>query len=120
MRFVVNLNKKQVKIRDRFSILFRYRSVEKWLEKATYCFSKVNNDKSKLVVSATGGGHYFGELYLREAMCNFERMEFEGHLFPVMKGYDYFLSKRYGKDYMTIPPKEKWERHACVELNLNI
>lgn len=111
--------KRQVLIRDLFSLFFQFRHVEKWLPKATKCFSKVKDNKSEYVVSVTGGKHYFGELYLREEMCNFERMEFEGHMFPVMKGYDYFLSQRYGKDYMTIPPKEKWERHACVEFNLN-
>ena len=82
------------------------------------CFSSNKNTNSKYVVSATGGGHYFHELYLRDEMCSFTLAEFEHHMFPIMKGYDYFLSLRYGKDYMTVPPAEKQEHHAVVALSL--
>ena len=41
------------------------------------------------------------EVYDKDYLC------FEGHRFCVPKGYDIWLRKFYGDDYMTLPPVEK-------------
>lgn len=39
------------------------------------------------------------------------RKEFEGHLFNVPSGYDVWLSRFFGNDYMEMPPEEKRRIH---------
>lgn len=50
----------------------------------------------------------------REEMSSEARLPFEGHLFPVPKGYDKYLSNLYG-DYMTIPKDA--EENGYTHLN---
>lgn len=111
--------KRQVRLRSAFGRLFSFKQPEYWIKKAIRCFSKVKDKNSKYVVSATGAGHYFGETYLRKSVCEFEEREFESYMFPVVKDIDYFLTKRYGKDYMDVPPLEKQERHAYISVKLD-
>lgn len=44
-------------------------------------------------------------------------MEFEGIKVRMPKGYDNYLSRLYGKNYMEIPPIEKREQHPLMELD---
>lgn len=110
--------RKQAGLRSLFGGFFTYRTAEKWLQKAITCFSKVKDEKSEYVVSVTGGGHYFGEIYKREKMCNYEERVFEDKRYPFMEDIPYFCNMRYGSDYMRIPPEEKREKHVYVKLDL--
>ena len=38
-------------------------------------------------------------------------LPFEGYEFPVFEDYDDYCTRRYGKNYMEIPPKSMWESH---------
>ncbi len=111
--------RRKVNLRNALSLPFRFRSVESWIAKGTKCFSKYPSENTKYVVSATGGGHYFHEIYLRDQMCSYIDLPFEGRRFPAMKGYDHFISLRYGPDYMTPPPADQQEHHAVIGLNLD-
>lgn len=58
-----------------------------------------------------------GEYYRRCKKSNFDDfilMDFENKQFKVPVGYDDWLTVLYGKDYMTIPPKEKQQIHNVI------
>ncbi len=59
-------------------------------------------DKSKYVGASLAAHYGERETIEREEMASEVRLPFEGHLFPVPKGYHKYLSNLYG-DYMTIP-----------------
>ena len=42
-------------------------------------------------------------------------VDFENHKLPIMKNYDYYLTKIYG-DYMTPPPEDERETHSFYKL----
>lgn len=62
------------------------------------------------------------KIYFDEKMFkDFIEVEFEDTKFLVTKEYDYYLKKRYQRDYTVLPPKEKrisW--HNCEYLNVNV
>lgn len=76
--------------------------------------------KSRLVAELLylgGNKIYFDEKMFKE----FIEVEFEDTKFLVTKEYDYYLKKRYNRDYTILPPKEKrisW--HNCEYLNVNL
>lgn len=105
-----------VKSRIFIGKLFGFKSLKSWIKSADKCFSKVKKPNSKYVVMPSGIKHFFGELYLRDKMCNTQEAAFENHFFPIPIDCDYYLTVRYG-DYMTIPPVEQRRRHAVLELD---
>ncbi len=105
--------------RASFAWLFGFKSFEKWLSLSDKVFSLCGNDESKYVACPSGRLHYFKETYQRKEMCNYIKHKFENHEWNIPAGYEYYLSKRYGTDYMTVPPKEKHEKHIYVKLDLN-
>lgn len=80
-------------------------------------YSMCKNNGSKFTSIPTGRKHYFGELLLRSDSCETIEMEFEGIKVRMPKGYDNYLSRLYGKNYMEIPPIEKREQHPLMELD---
>ena len=110
--------KKKVRLRDAFSIFFRFRSIEKWIAIADRYFGKINNPKSVRICCPSGAKHYFGEIYRRKDMCRYKLMPFEDREFPVYVGVHRIMRKRYGDSYMQLPPESKRERHAFIELKL--
>ena len=108
--------RRAVKLRVFIGKLLWFKSLESWIKSANKCFSKVKNNNSKCVVAPTGMLHYFGEMYLRDKMCNIKEVAFENYFFPIPEDYDYYLSIRYG-DYMTIPPEAGRKGHVILELD---
>ena len=109
--------KKKAKKRNMLSYFFSFRKPEKWIKAGNNCFSKVNNPDSELVVSPGGRRHYFRELYRREAVCEYQIMDFENKMYPVVKDADYFLRTNYGGNYMELPPVEKREKHPAITID---
>lgn len=107
---------KTIKSRIFIGKLFWFKSLESWVKSADKCYSKVKKPDSKYVVMPSGVKHFFGEVYLRDKMCNTKEVAFENYFFPIPEDYDYYLSTRYG-DYMTIPPVEARAHHPVVELD---
>lgn len=68
-----------------------------------------NNRPTKRKGSYCTGHKSMGKYYPSEFYSDMIWMDFEDIQMPVMKGYDTYLTKEYGKDYM-IPPKKK-DRH---------
>ena len=110
--------KKMAKMRDFFSHLFGFHSVQQWCARADHVFSCIHNPQSKLVCNTTGVLRPFHEIYKREEITRFTLMPFEGYLIPVFTGYQNILRQRYGDDYMELPPEHEREIHPCIEINL--
>ncbi len=70
------------------------------------------------VVCPSGAKHFFGEIYNRSKMCKLKKVPFESSFVYIPEDYDYYLSIRYGGDYMIPPPKQEMEKHLYVKLKL--
>lgn len=110
--------KRIVAVRDMFSIFFSFKPIEKWIEKANKCFSAEKNAKSSKVVVPTGSLHYWGEIYDRNKFMELIEADFEGRKYPIPKDYDYYLKKRYGSNYMELPPESTREKHLYLKLEV--
>ncbi len=110
---------KTVNKRAMFAKLFAFKSFEKWLALSDKVFSLCKDDNSKYVSCPSGRLHYFKETYLRVKMCEYVKHKFESHEWNIPKGYKYYLRKRYGDNYMIIPPRDKQEKHIYVKLDLS-
>ncbi len=55
--------------------------------------------------------------YLKEWYTELTEIKFEGHMFPVMKDSDGYLSFKYN-DYMTLPDESKRKVHPVTRLKL--
>lgn len=108
---------KTVMSRARFAKLFKFFPLEKWLQISDRAFSSVKK-KTNYVVAPGGGCHYFGEIFLRDEVCKYIMVPFESEMWYIPKGYDYYLSYRYGKEYMTLPKEEDRERHVYAKIDL--
>lgn len=90
-------------------------SLEHWLQITEKWLSKCKDETSRYITIPSGRGHYFGELYLRRSFFPPKNIVFEHRNYYIMRIPDHYLSILYG-DYMTIPPKEKRERHMVVDI----
>ena len=102
-----------------YGLLFRIPEIR--LYRALDRFIARNNikDNTKNVRMLTyplpKNGRYFG--YVRGWFEELTEIEFEGHMFPIPKDYNGYLSFKYG-DYMTLPDeKDRWI-HPISELKL--
>jgi len=107
-----------VKKRAALSVLFRFRSLERWLAVADKVFSKCADKDSEYVVIPSGNGHYFGELFLRQKMAVTQPVDFAGVQAFIPKDAGYYLQRRYGEAYDQIPPEEEKEHHAFIRFDL--
>lgn len=99
--------------------IFSFRDVSEWWNRADKCFSKVKDNKSKMVVSPRGSKQYFGELYERKSLSEYIDVPFEDTKMKIIKNPDYLLTKLFGNDYMVPPSSDKIEQHVFVRLDLD-
>ena len=92
-------------------IMFWTKLAEAW---AGIC----KNSNTEYVSIPAGTKQFFGEMYKRNPFSKSIKKEFEGREVNISADYDTYLSILY-KDYMTIPPVEKQERHVMLELDMN-
>lgn len=74
-----------------------------------------SSKKTKYVTIASGRKHYYGETLPIEVFLPVKQMMFEGVTAYVPNDYDRYLTNLYG-NYMEIPPENKREHHAVVEM----
>ena len=106
---------KYSKLKSIFGTIFKVIPLRKWIGWADYWYSACKDTSTRLVAIPTGRKHFSGEIYLREDMCVFRKANFEGEQFNIPIKAEKYLEYFYG-DYMSIPPKEKREKHIFLEL----
>lgn len=117
-RYGTDALKRKVRLRSFFGALFGLRKPESWIRSEIRCISRVKDEGTKRVVSATGSGHFFNEIYKRDKITRFREMPFEDRQYPVIAELDAFCRMRFGDNYMEIPPLERQEKHAYISLDL--
>lgn len=99
--------------------LFAFLPLSAWVR----LFDKWNgicrNSHSEKVTVPAGRYHFFKEMYLRSKFYETTTAEFEGLTVKVPADTDAYLRHMYGKDYMTVPPKEDREQHTLTRFSLN-
>ncbi len=91
--------------------LIAWLSLDTWTRILDHWYSLCRNENSKYVTVPSGRGHFFGELYMRDAFCETVPMLYDGKERKVCRDYDTYLRRMYG-DYMTIPKEEEQEKHV--------
>jgi lipopolysaccharide cholinephosphotransferase len=104
-----------LKIRAIVGKLFSWKKPERWFDIVD---TSIQNRPTKLLTSATGRKHYFGEIYKTNTFFPLTELEFNGHLFYAPRGWHEYLSGNYGADYMIPPKEETRESHFIVELSI--
>ena len=79
-------------------------------------FRLCKNNFSKYVSIPMGRKKFFGELHLRYPFLNVVQIDFEGLQVPITEAHDEYLNSLYGANYMQVPPLEKREKHAVLEV----
>lgn len=103
--------------RARWARFFDFRSFENWLKASDKVFALIKKE-GKYLVNPSGAKHYFGEIYRTEQMHDIAWIDFRDTRFPVPKGYKYYLSERYGENYMTPPSESERETHKYIKVKL--
>lgn len=106
-----------IKFKSFLGTCLSFISLHRWCVIADKWSKKCKNNNSRYVTFPNGRNHYFGEMCKRDSFFPLKACEFEGYSLSAMNDPQEYLCGLYG-DYMTVPPKEKRERHTIVELDL--
>lgn len=87
-----------------------FASLDWWIRRADRWYSMCHDEHSRYVTVPSGRGHFYGELYRREDVCEYVPMAYDGGTKMVPAAYDMYLTRMYG-DYMTIPAEADREQH---------
>ena len=107
-----------VKLRAFLGNFFSFMPMEKWLKITDNYFAKVKNNNTTYLVVASGGKHYFGEIFLRSHMTKTMKVKFENITANIPEDYNYYLTLRYGKDYMIPPAEVNREKHLFIKFKI--
>jgi len=86
-------------------------SINWWTRLANRCYSACKNNQSQRVVIPSGRKHFFGEIYQRSAVCQYQKLPFEGYSLNCVRDTDAYLGRLYG-DYLSPPPETEREKHV--------
>ena len=100
--------------RVRLGRLFSFFTFQQWMNAVDKAAQYQR--ETKLMGIPTGRGHYFGEIRPKETFIPASNGIFEGLSVNLPGNPDDYLSNLYGTDYMTLPPKEKRERHFIMDI----
>lgn len=98
-----------------FGRILRIVPLKTWIDWCNFWFSICKNENTRLVSIPTGRKHFSGEIYNRENMCEYKKVQFETEMFNIPVWAEEYLSQFYG-NYMELPPVEKREKHLFLEL----
>ena len=109
---------RNVRIRAALGRVFFWVSLDQATRFTMFVYSLCRDDESGYVSFPSGRGHFFGELNRRELLMPPSKGVFEGRevSLPHMPGE--YMTSLFGDDYMSLPPEEKREHHAVLEINL--
>ena len=106
--------KKAYKRRMLLGRLFSFLSFQQWVNAADKAFRY--KKKTSLMSIPSGRGHYFGEIRPAKTFLPVSKGTFEGMSVNLPGDPDDYISNLYGKDYMTLPPEDKRERHFILDI----
>lgn len=109
--------KKALMKKVRIGRVFSWMSLDSISRLTCHVYSMCKNDNSKYVTIPSGRKHYFGEVQLRENLCETVEMKFEDVDVKIPKGYKKYMQGLYGNTYMSIPPLQKREQHPLMKLD---
>lgn len=98
-----------------FGRILRIVPLKIWIDWCNFWFSVCKNEYTRLVSIPTGRKHFSGEIYNRENMCKYKKVQFETEMFNIPVWAEEYLLQFYG-NYMELPPVEKREKHLFLEL----
>ena len=98
-----------------FGVILKIIPLTTWVLWCSKLFSICKDDKTKLVAIPSGRKHFSGEIYKRQNMCIYEKVDFENTKLNIPVWSKEYLSEFYG-DYLQIPSPEKREQHCFLEL----
>lgn len=79
------------------------------------CKAQKHGDSKRVHTFLGAAVHRERNIFPREAFSQHILVEFEGHLFPIISGYDEYLKISYG-DYMRLPSMEDRKAHLHAEI----
>jgi lipopolysaccharide cholinephosphotransferase len=82
-------------------------------------YTACKNDASEYVTIPSGRKHYFGEMAKRSELTETVKTDFENLNLNIPAGYQAYLTRLYGKNYMQLPPVEKREQHPIFQLKFD-
>lgn len=94
--------------------LFSFRTRQQWVDSVDNACNY--HKQGKFMGIPTGRGHYFGEVLPSSVFCPPKAALFEGIPVHVFADSGRYLANLYGKNYMTIPPPEKREKHFIMDI----
>ena len=103
------------RLRQMLGFTFSFVSHKRWL-KWYDLFAARHKKETSLVTIPTGTNLYLGEMLERKTWLPYATAKFNGVDVKIPHDFHKYLSKLYGEDYMTIPPKEKQISHPIVSL----
>ena len=104
-----------IRLRSIIGKLFSWRKPEKWFDLVDIA---IRYKKTKLLTSATGRKHYFGEIYPEDSFFPLVELEFNDYRFYAPKRWRDYLEGNYGIDYMILPDKGKRESHFITKISI--
>lgn len=112
-----SVNKKSLlyyRLRQLLGFTFSFVTHKKWLK--WYDMLASRHKETNLTTIPTGTNLYLGEMLNRDTWLPYATAMFNGLEVSIPHDTNTYLTKLYGKDYMTIPPVEKQESHFIVSL----
>ncbi len=91
--------------------LLSFASLDTWIRWSDRWYSRCHDGSSRYVTIPAGRGHFYGELYRREDICEGIPVQYDDMKVFVSKGYDLYLKRLYG-DYRKIPEEADREKHV--------
>ena len=108
---------KSVKIKALIGKFLGFFNLNRWCKMADSWAGCCKNNHSKYVTFPGGRKHYFGEMFLRCEAFEPKEIEFEDKKFLIFADPKGYLKALYG-NYSELPPENRRERHAILELDL--
>lgn len=98
---------------DIIGFCFSFKRMRSWV---LHYFNKYSCTNTMTVLDGRRDS-YMNWRIPREYFDEYLNVEFEGHIFPIPKHFDEYLTIGFG-DYMTVPPIEERTTHNIIELDL--
>ena len=93
-------------------------SHESWMKKLESCCTQLKDSSMLGIVECYYGKQENRNYFPKEWFEDQVLMPFMDMEIPVPSGYEHILKKRYGKDYMSVPDKNRRYSHEKILFNV--